>query len=112
MIEQLSSEELRCEECERLVIIERGLMDPSRVICTDCEAKHADDSLEDCGMDDDYELDEFEEAMYDCHGHFDEPGPGGLFQCGAVGSEDCDECPMHKWLGLTNRQIDRLEETE
>lgn len=60
-------------------------------------------------FDDDYELDEFEEAMYDCHGHFDEQGPGGIFQCGAVGSEDCDECPMHAWLGLTNRQIDRLE---
>lgn len=66
----------------------------------------------DADMGNDYELDEFEEAMYDCHGHFDEPGPGGLFQCGAVGSEDCDECPMHRWLGLTNRQIDRLEETD
>lgn len=102
---QLASEELRCEECERLVIIERGLMDPSRVICTDCEEQDDD-------MGDDYELDEFEEAMYDCHGHFDEPGPGGVFQCGAVGSEDCDECPMHSWLGLNNKQIDRLEQID
>lgn len=61
-------------------------------------------------MDDEDEIDEFEEAMYDCHGHFNEPGPGGIFQCGAVGSEDCDECPMNAWLGLTNRQIDRLED--
>lgn len=36
-------EELRCEECERLVIIERGLMDPSRVVCTDCESKDIED---------------------------------------------------------------------
>jgi hypothetical protein len=50
--------------------------------------------------------------MDNCHGHFDEPGPGGIFQCGAVGSEDCDECPMHRWLGLTNRQIDRLEDID
>lgn len=63
------------------------------------------------GEDYEYDLDEFEEAMYDCHGHFDQQGARGIFQCGAVGSEDCDECPMHRWLGLTNRQIDRLEES-
>jgi hypothetical protein len=61
-------------------------------------------------FDDEYEPDEFEEQMYDCHGYFDEQGPVGIFCCGAVGSEDCDECPMNGWLGLTNRQIDRLEE--
>jgi hypothetical protein len=64
----------------------------------------------DDSYDDECELDAFEEAMYDCHGHFDEQGPGGIFICGAVGSEDCDECPCHAWLGLTNRQIDALEE--
>lgn len=31
--------ELRCIECERPVIMERGLSDPPNVICTDCEAK-------------------------------------------------------------------------
>jgi hypothetical protein len=63
----------------------------------------------------DYEWEDdedFDEAMDSCHGHFDEPGPGGIFHCGAVGSEDCDECPMHRWLGLTNRQIDRLEDID
>lgn len=71
-----------------------------------------------CDVDDDFEEPEweddadFDEAMDNCHGHFDEPGPGGIFHCGAVGSEDCDECPMHRWLGLTNRQIDRLEEID
>jgi hypothetical protein len=59
--------------------------------------------------DDAYEPDEFEEAMYDCHGYFDQQGARGVFFCGAVGSEDCDECPCNKWLGLTNRQIDALE---
>lgn len=68
------------------------------------------EACDDACYDDDYQLDEFEEAMYDCHGFFDQQGPGGLFICGAVGSEDCDECPMHAWLGLTSRQIDRLEE--
>ncbi len=106
---QLPSEELRCEECERLVIIERGLMDPSRVICTDCEAKASDDDFEDDYWEDD---EDFDEALDNCHGHFDEPGPGGIFQCGAVGSEDCDECPMNSWLGLNNKQIDRLEQTD
>lgn len=59
--------------------------------------------------DDEPELDEDEEAMYDCHGFFDSQRADSQFMCGAVGSEDCDECPMNKWLGLTNRQIDELE---
>lgn len=59
---------------------------------------------------DDYDGEDWEDEMYDCHGHFDQPGKAGIFMCGAVGSEDCDECPMHGWLGLNHRQIDRLEE--
>lgn len=59
--------------------------------------------------DDEPDMDEFEEAMYDCHGYFDSQRADAHFMCGAVGSEDCDECPMHNWLGLTNRQIDALE---
>lgn len=39
MNEQLPKEELRCEECDRPVIVERGLIDPPHVICTDCEEK-------------------------------------------------------------------------
>lgn len=36
---QRSPEELRCEECDRPVIVERWLIDPPHVICTDCEEK-------------------------------------------------------------------------
>lgn len=64
----------------------------------------------DDGFDDDYEPDEFEEAMYDCHGFFDPNPETGHFTCGAAGSEDCDECPMSSWCGLTNKQIDKLED--
>lgn len=53
--------------------------------------------------------DEYEEAMYDCHGHFDSQRADAHFMCGAVGSEDCDECPCNAWIGLTNRQIDELD---
>lgn len=60
-------------------------------------------------IDDEPELDEDEEAMYDCHGFFDSQRADAHFMCGAVGSEDCDECPMNPWLGLTNKQIDALE---
>lgn len=60
--------------------------------------------------DDDYEPDVYEDEMYDCHGFFDSQRPDAVFVCGAVGSEDCDECPCNSWLGLTNRQIDELEE--
>jgi hypothetical protein len=58
----------------------------------------------------DDESDEFKDAMYDCHGYFDQPGLRGVFHCGAIGSEDCDECPCYRWIGLTNRQIDELPE--
>jgi hypothetical protein len=59
--------------------------------------------------DDDYEPDEWEEEMADCHGYFESQSPNAVFVCGAVGSEDCDECPCYAWLGLTNKQIDKLE---
>lgn len=59
--------------------------------------------------DDDDELDEIDDDMYDCHGWFDGHGKSAVFMCGAVGSEDCDECPCYRWLGLTNKQIDELE---
>ncbi len=60
-------------------------------------------------FDEDYEPDEWEEAMQNCHGHFEEYPNGGVFMCGAAGSEDCDECPMNQWCGLTSKQIDELE---
>lgn len=52
----------------------------------------------------DYEHDEFEEAAGNCHAFF-EGGPNGVFVCMAIGSEDCDECPFNKDLGLTAQQI-------
>jgi hypothetical protein len=56
-----------------------------------------------------YEPDEFEEAMADCCGHFS----GGVFMCGAAGSEDCDfECPFSRDLGLTVEQIEAREDEE
>lgn len=60
-------------------------------------------------FDDEPALDAFEEALCNCHGYFRSQRAGAHFMCGAVGSEDCDECPMNKWLGLTNRQINALE---
>lgn len=53
-----------------------------------------------------------DDDLSNCHGYFPDQGPQARFQCGAVGSEDCDECPMNNWLGLTNRQIDELEESD
>lgn len=50
-----------------------------------------------------------DELGEDCHGYFESQSKSAVFICGAVGSEDCDECPMHDWLGLTSRQIDELE---
>lgn len=56
----------------------------------------------------DYEPDEREEDLDNCHGWFDD----GRFVCGAVGSEDCDECPCNDWLGLTSAEIDALEPSD
>jgi hypothetical protein len=71
----------------------------------------ADEPLPDDYFDDEgeYELDEEDQLSEDCHGFFESQHPGAVFVCGAVGSEDCDECPMHNWLGLTSGQIDELE---
>lgn len=51
---------------------------------------------------------EFEEAMENCSGWFEEGS--GRFVCGAVWSEDCDGCPCYDWLGLTSDEVDELEE--
>ena len=59
-------------------------------------------------MDDEDEfIDDFDdEDEYDCHGFFE----GKHFMCMAAGSEDCDfECPYRNWLGLTRKQIDRMD---
>lgn len=61
---------------------------------------------------DECEPDEFEEAAQNCHGFFDPDPKTGVFVCGAAGSEDCDECPMNSWCGLTNAQIDEQEAIE
>lgn len=68
-----------------------------------------DDSFDGDWDDEGLEGDELGE---DCHGFFESQSPKAVFVCGAVGSEDCDECPMHNWLGLTNSQIDELEESD
>jgi hypothetical protein len=39
MVAEAKRRELRCVECERPVVMERGLNDPPQVICIDCEAK-------------------------------------------------------------------------
>ena len=53
----------------------------------------------------DEEGDEYEEAMGNCHGWFENNGKGS-FVCGAVGSEDCDACPFYRDLGLTAKQVE------
>jgi hypothetical protein len=73
---------------------------------------HRDIDDDDGLYDDETELDEFDEATANCHGYFQSQKASAAFVCGAVGSEDCDECPLHRWLGLTNKEIDGLEESD
>jgi hypothetical protein len=47
-----------------------------------------------------------EEALANCSGSF--TGAGGVFMCGASGSEDCDLCPFNRDIGKTRREIDEL----
>lgn len=57
----------------------------------------------------DYEPDEYEEAIANCCGHMS----GGVFHCGAVGSEDCEfECPYNKYIGCTSEQMDAIDAEE
>lgn len=60
---------------------------------------------------DDGPMDEYEEAMSNCHGFFEtERGP---FVCSGAGSEDCDwDCPFSRDLGLTMRQIEQRDVEE
>jgi len=75
--------------------------------------KGTEDQLPDDYFDDEeYEPDEFEDELDNCHGYFESQSPKAVWVCGAVGSEDCDECPCHDWLGLTNKQIDDLDTFE
>jgi len=76
------------------------------------ESTTTHEQLPDDYFDDEYEPDEWEEEMADCYGHFESQSPNAVFLCGAVGSEDCDECPCYAWLGLTNQQIDALDTFE
>jgi hypothetical protein len=59
----------------------------------------------------DDELDEYEEAMHNCHGWF-ENNSKGHFVCGAVGSEDCDECPFYRDLGMTAIAVEDRDNEE
>lgn len=73
-------------------------------VCTYC-------GYPDCRCDDVDDLDDDgdpEGPEEECHGWFD----AGVFVCGAVGSEQCDECSCYSWLGLTSKEIDELEESE
>lgn len=46
------------------------------------------------------ETDEWEEAIYNCHGSYFR----GVFWCGAAGSEECDwECPFSQNIGKRKR---------
>lgn len=64
-----------------------------------------------CDWDDDIDDDGDPEGLEeDCHGYFESQSPDAVFVCGAVGSEDCDECACYTWLGLTSKQIDEFEE--
>jgi hypothetical protein len=59
----------------------------------------------------DEEPDEYEEAMGNCHGWFEDEG-NGAFMCGAVGSEDCDECPFYRDLGMTAAEVEDRDNEE
>lgn len=71
----------------------------------------ADERVPDDYFDDDVDQDDYEEFEEECCGFFESQSPKAVFVCGAVGSEDCDECPMHNWLGLTSAQIDEMEDS-
>lgn len=60
-----------------------------------------DEDIDDC----EDEYDEFEDALGNCHAFFD----GRVYVCGAVGSEDCDECPFNGELGKTSAECQQEE---
>ena len=61
---------------------------------------------------DENEPDEFEEAIGNCCGWFEE-GENGRFVCYAAGSEDCDwECPFSRDIGMTAEEIEARDEQE
>jgi hypothetical protein len=59
----------------------------------------------------DEEPDEYEEALGNCHGWFEDEGKG-VFVCGAVGSEMCDECPFYGDLGMTAAEVENRDNEE
>lgn len=60
---------------------------------------------------DDEEPDEYEEALGNCHGWFENLG-AGHFMCGAVGSENCDSCPFYRDLGMTAVEVENRDNEE
>jgi hypothetical protein len=50
---------------------------------------------------------EGDDELSNCHAFVD----GGVFVCGAVGSEDCDECPFNCELG-TKAEFEPEEESD
>ena len=51
---------------------------------------------------------EGDDELSNCHAFVD----GGVFVCGAVGSEDCDECPFNGELGTKADEVDHQEESD
>jgi len=67
---------------------------------------------DDCddSFDDDWDGEglEGDDELSNCHAFVD----GGVFVCGAVGSEDCDECPFNCELGTKADEVDYEEESD
>jgi hypothetical protein len=93
------SEHITAEEC-----------DPN--FCPECEHPRGACICEQSGADDDIGADawdgeglEGDDELSNCHAFVD----GGVFVCGAVGSEDCDQCPFNCELG-TKAEFEPPEE--
>lgn len=76
--------------------------------CPECEHPRGACICEQYGPDDDIGSDDWDgeglegdDDLTNCHAFVD----GGMFVCGAVGSEDCDECPFNSELGTKAEEI-------
>jgi hypothetical protein len=70
-------------------------------LCEDCFDAVTAESDDEPDLDD-----EFEEALGNCHQFVTD----GITHCGAIGSEQCDECPFHDDLGKAVAELP-LDET-
>ena len=76
----------------------------SAPVCADERGSHEWDDGDD-SFDGDWDGEglEGDDDLTNCHAFVD----GGMFVCGAVGSEDCDECIFHSDLGKTVSEVER-----